>query len=197
MTDADLIRAVRAGDETALETLYERYLPSVWRYAFAHLAGQRAAAEDVVSETFLAAVRQVWRLKPEGGSLGGWLIGIARHKIGDVRRRRGRVKVGVPAESLPQEDGSHDPAASLEAAETRAQVAAVMDALSDDQRLALEWKYLDGVSVRQIARRMGRTEKAAETLLYRARQAFRQAMQRAERTSIPIRKRTSDEPSRG
>jgi len=179
MTDADLIRAVRAGEETALETLYERYLPSVWRYAFAQLAGHTSTAEDVVSETFLAAVRQIARLKPEGGSLGGWLIGIARHKIGDVRRRRARVKVGLPPESLPQEDASHDPSASLETAERRAQVAAVMDALPDDQRLALEWKYLDGLSVREIAHRMGRTDKAAETLLYRARQAFRETFERA------------------
>lgn len=179
MTDADLIRAVQAGNETALQTLYERYLPSVWRYAFAQLAGHTSAAEDVVSETFLAAVRQVGRLKPEGGSLGGWLIGIARHKIGDIRRRRGRVKTGVPAETVAKEDGSHDPAASLETAETRAQVAAVMDALPDDQRLALEWKYLDALSVREIARRMGRTEKAAETLLYRARNAFREAFEHA------------------
>ncbi len=179
MTDADLIRAVQAGDQAALGTLYERYLPSVWRYAFAQLAGHAGAAEDVVSETFLAAVRQVRRLKPEGGSLGGWLIGIARHKIGDVRRRRGRVKTGLPPDLPAQEDASHDPSASLETAETRAQVAAVMDALPDDQRLALEWKYLDRLPVRTIAHRMGRSEKAAEALLYRARHAFREAFERA------------------
>ena len=196
MTDADLIRAIQAGDETALETLYERHLPSVWRFAFAQLAGHASAAEDIVSETFLAAVRQISRLRPEGGSVGGWLIGIARHKIGDLRRRRGRVKVGVPPDLPAQEDASHDPSASLETAETRAQVAAVMDALPDDQRLALEWKYLDGLPVREIAHRMGRTEKAAETLLYRARNAFREAMARAERRGSPIQQRISDEHAR-
>lgn len=179
VTDADLIRAVQAGNERALETLYERYLPSVWRYAFAHLAGHASAAEDIVSETFLAAVGQISRLRPEGGSVGGWLIGIARHKIGDLRRRRGRVKTGVPAEPRAQDDETSDPSASLETAETRAQVAAIMDALPDDQRLALEWKYLDDLPVREIAHRMGRTEKAAETLLYRARNAFRETFERA------------------
>lgn len=178
MTDADLIRAIQAGNETALETLYERYLPSVWRYAFAQLAGHVAAAEDVVSETFLAAVRQVARLRPEGGSVGGWLIGIARHKVGDVRRRRGRVRTGPVPDEPARDDDADGPAAPLEAAETRAQVAAVMDGLPDDQRQALEWKYLDGLSVRDIARRLGRTEKAAETVLYRARNAFREAFER-------------------
>jgi DNA-directed RNA polymerase specialized sigma24 family protein len=71
-----------------------------------------------------------------------------------------------------------------------------MDALPDDQRLALEWKYLDGLPVREIAHRMGRTEKAAETLLYRARNAFREAMARAERRGSPIQQRISDEHAR-
>ena len=48
-----------------------------------------------------------------------------------------------------------------------------MDGLPDEERLALEWKYVDDLSVGQIADRLGRTEKAAESVLYRARRAFR------------------------
>ncbi|HUU09262.1 MAG TPA: sigma-70 family RNA polymerase sigma factor [Phycisphaerae bacterium] len=81
----------------------------------------------------------------------------------------------MPEEPARDADG---PAAPLEAAETRAQVAAVMDGLPDDQRQAMEWKYMDDLSVREIARRLGRTEKAAETVLYRARNAFREAFER-------------------
>jgi len=179
VTDADLIRAVRAGDAAALETLYRRYLPSVWRYAFAQLRGDAAATEDVVAETFLAAVRRIGRLKPGGGSVAGWLIGIARHKVGDVWRRRRRIHSGGAAETRAEATaGGIDPAAPLEAAETRARVAEALDALPDEQRIALEWKYLEGLSVREIARRLGRTEKATETVLYRARKAFREAYDR-------------------
>ncbi|MBE3069755.1 MAG: sigma-70 family RNA polymerase sigma factor [Planctomycetes bacterium] len=181
MSDADLIRAVQAGDEAALETLYERYLPSVWRYAFAQLAGHSSAAEDIVSETFLAAVRQVARLRPEGGSVGGWLVSIARHKIGDLRRQQARLAKAVATGGLGGGAGESDPSAPMESAETRGRVHTAMDALPDDQRLALEWKYVDGLSVREIADRMGRTEKAAETVLYRARGAFREAYERTER----------------
>ncbi len=176
MTDADLIRAIQSGDTAALDTLYRRYLPSVWRYAFARLRGDTAATEDVVSETFLAAVRRIDRLKPEGGSVAGWLIGIARHKIGDLWRRRRRVHTGGAAEDRAEATpGGIDPAVPLEAAETRARVAEVLDTLPDDQRMGLEWKHVEKLSVREIARRMGRTEKAAETVLYRARKAFREA----------------------
>jgi RNA polymerase sigma-70 factor (ECF subfamily) len=185
MTDADLIRAVQAGDETALEALYHRYLPAVWRYACSQLAGNVHAAEDVTSETFLAAVRQVGRLSPDAGSVAGWLIGIARHKVADLRRRRGRERIAgaEPAAGGIAGPGAADGPAAVEAAEVRARVKNVMDTLADDERLALEWKYLDGLSVREIALRLGRTEKAAEAVLYRARGAFRAAFERARPTA--------------
>jgi RNA polymerase sigma-70 factor (ECF subfamily) len=184
VTDPELIHAIQAGDETALDALYRRYLPSVWRYACSQLAGSVAAAEDVTSETFLAAVRQIGRLSPDGGSVVGWLLGIARHKVADVRRRRGREKT-VQAGPLVDPPGppADDGPAALESAETRASVRRIMDTLADDQRLALEWKYLDGLSVRQIARRLNRTEKAVEAVLYRARNAFRAAFDRARPTA--------------
>ena len=185
MTDTELIQAIRAGDETALEAIYHRYLPSVWRYACSQLAGNVPSAEDVVSETFLAAVRQIRGLRPEGGSVGGWLVGIARHKIADLRRRRGRERLSDadPAETGLPCPGAPDGAAAMETAETRASVKQAMDALADDERLALGWKYLDGLSVREIALRLGRTEKAAEAVLYRARNAFRTAFERVRPTA--------------
>ena len=182
MTDADLVRAIQAGDATALEALYQQHLPSVWRYAFAQLSGNSASAEDVVSETFLAAVRQIGSLAPEGGSVGGWLIGIARHKVQDLRRRAGRMRTTLEenlAAALPSHED--DPRAALEAAETRQCVGAIMDGMADEERTVLEWKYLDDLSVRQIAQRLGRSEKAVEASLYRARQAFRAAFERAQR----------------
>ena len=59
-------------------------------------------------------------------------------------------------------------------AETRAAVARVMVALEDEHRLVLEWKYVEGLSVRAMAQRLGRTEKAVEALMFRARAEFRQ-----------------------
>ena len=182
MTDAELILAIQAGDETALESLYTRYLPAVWRYAYAHLAGNVNAAEDVVSETFLAAVRQVAGLVPDAGSLGGWLIGIARHKVMDHRRRNVRMTVVAEPENTPSAPADRtDPGEALEAGETRACIASIMEHLDHEERLALEWKHVDGLAVREIALRLGRTEKAVEAILYRARSSFRAAYERAQR----------------
>lgn len=174
MTDSELLRQTQAGDKTALRTLYERYWPSVWRYAYAQVDGDCHAAEDVVSETFLAAVRTLDTLDAERVVFSGWLIGIARHKIADQRRR---ARLGERARNvvLQQSPETHEPdsAGRLEGMERRAKIATALDGLPAEERLVLEWKYLEDLSVRQIAGRLGRTEKAVEALLYRARHAFR------------------------
>jgi RNA polymerase sigma-70 factor, ECF subfamily len=133
----------------------------------ARLRADEAAARDAVSETFLAAMREIQRFDPQKGSVAAWLMGIARHKIADARRTR-------KLDELPDEAIMDcDPAAPAMLEETRIAVGRVMVDLGDDYRMALEWKYIDGLSVRDIASRIGRDEKATEALLYRAREEFR------------------------
>jgi RNA polymerase sigma-70 factor (ECF subfamily) len=182
LTDAELLRRVQAGDAEAWGALYERYLPTAWRYVYARVEGDRHLAEDIVSETILALVRQVNELDPDGGSLAAWLRQVARNKLSDHRRKSGRAARAdrVAAQSsLPQQAPSGG-ATSLETEETKAQVIGVMDELADEERLVLEWKYLEKLSVRKIAHRLGRTEKAAESLLYRARRSFRSLFDRVK-----------------
>jgi RNA polymerase sigma-70 factor, ECF subfamily len=175
LTDAELLRGVRAGDTTAWEQIYSRFLPTLWRYVYLRAGGDRHLAEDVVSETILALVRQISSLTPHDGNLSGWLTAVARNKLADHRRHAARAAASAAKvrddKSLPVVGDS--PGAALEAAETHKQVLVVMEGLPDEERLALEWKYIDGLSVGDIADRLGRTEKAVESVLYRARQSFR------------------------
>lgn len=171
MTDAELLRSAQAGDLLAWEQLYYRYLPMVWRYVYLRVGGDKHLAEDVVSETVLALVRQISSLTPGDGNLSGWLLAVARNKIGDHRRYVARGAFAATAESKDQI--SMIPHNSLEEAETCKQVIAVMEQLPNEERLVLEWKYLEDLSVTEIATRLGRTEKAIESELYRARRSFR------------------------
>ncbi len=175
LTDAELLRGVQVGDLSAWEQLYRRYLPTVWRYVYLHVNGDKHLAEDIVSETVLALVRQVSQLAPGDGNLSGWLIAVARNKLGDQRRKIARAALLAKAagESKLAAADNVAPAASFEAAETRRQVLAVLDRLTDEERLVLEWKYLEELSVGEIAGRLGRTEKAVESVLFRARRSFR------------------------
>jgi RNA polymerase sigma-70 factor, ECF subfamily len=65
--------------------------------------------------------------------------------------------------------------------DVRSRFAEVMDRLPDDERLVLEWKYLEDLPVREIAGRLGRSEKAVESVLYRARRSFRSMFERVHK----------------
>jgi len=173
---------VQNGDLSAWRALYDRHLPTLWRYVYAWTGGDYPLAEDVVSETVLALVAAIGNLDPEGGSLNGWLARVARNKLHDHRRKENRAVRAAVTVGHRDRSVDFEPAAALEEAETRAQVLAVMAQLGDEDRLALECKYLEGLSVREIASRLGRTEKAAESILLRARRSFRRLFERVSKS---------------
>jgi RNA polymerase sigma-70 factor (ECF subfamily) len=173
LTDADLLLAARRGDAEAWRTLHERYLPAVWRQAYALVADVHAA-EDITSETMLALLRGIDRVDAEAPKIAGWLAAVVRFKAADYQRTviRARQKLTVVAMTAAEGE-STSPSAPLEVAETREAVLSVLDQLPERQRTVLEWKYLDSLGVREIADRLGETEKAVEAVLYRARREFR------------------------
>jgi RNA polymerase sigma-70 factor (ECF subfamily) len=160
--------------------LYQQYLPLVWRYAYAQCRRNVHLAEDVVSDTLLALVKALPTLDPEKGSFGAWLTQVLRHKIADHRRRRSvewtQVTPLADWNAVADQREREGPVA-LETGEV---VAAVMLRLDDEERLVLEWKYIEGLSVRQMGQRLGRTEKAIESLLFRARRSFQACLARLE-----------------
>jgi RNA polymerase sigma factor (sigma-70 family) len=191
LTDADLVRRARGGDAEAWRTLYQRYLPAVWRQAYALVADVHTA-EDITSETMLALLRGIGRLESDGSSVASWLRTVVRCKAADhhrkVFRTRDRLPIAVGGSGDCLVDSN--PCEPLEVEETRAHVLSVLDKMPERQRIVLEWKYLEGLRVREMAERLGETEKAVETVLYRARIGFRKLFEqerqgRAEVTRLP------------
>ncbi len=188
MTDAELIRRARERNSEAAEsssaawnTLSKRYLPLVWRYAYA-LLDDVHGAEDVVSETMLALLRNIDQIDDEAPKISAWLRSVVRHKIADHHRRTYRVKDHLSRVAVEHErrDGPEDPSAPLTLEERKKQITAILEGLPERQRLALEWKYVEGMRVREIATRLGETEKAVEATLYRARREFRRMYEVSE-----------------
>jgi RNA polymerase sigma-70 factor (ECF subfamily) len=176
LTDVELLYGAQRGDAEAWRTLYGRYLPFVWRQAHA-LLGDPHAAEDVASEVMLALLRNIQNLESEVPKLGGWLRTVVRCKAADHQRAliRTRAKMAATATRLAADD-SHtqlSPSAPLEVVEIKSRVHLALDSLPERQRMVLEWKYLEGLAVRDMAERLGETEKAVESVLYRARREFR------------------------
>jgi RNA polymerase sigma-70 factor (ECF subfamily) len=153
--------------------LYDRALPEVYGYLLARCRSV-PVAEDLTSETFLAAVRAI-----EEGTVPhlsvAWLIGVARHKLVDHWRRLAREEAKLSlVGGEPDVDDPWD--AQLEAARARE----VLDSLGPHHRGALVLRYVDGLPVREVADHLDRTEHATEALLVRARRAFRAAYEGGE-----------------
>lgn len=162
--------AVAAGDDRAWRAWYEAEYAPLEGYVLWRCGGLRDLADDVLQDTWLVAVRRVRRFDPEAGSFGGWLRGIAANVLrGHLRTRRRHDGRRAP---MP-EVGADDPAVIDR--ERAGRVARALVALPDRYEAALRMKYLDRMSVAEIAADWGDTEKAVESVLARARAAFREA----------------------
>jgi RNA polymerase sigma-70 factor (ECF subfamily) len=148
--------------------LYDRALPEVYGYLKPR-CGDFALAEDLTAETFLAACDAVDRARVDDMTV-GWLIGIARHKLADHWRREARHERRLRAVA-EQTEAIDDP---WEAQIDAATIERVLASLSAVNRLALTLRYLDGLSVPDVASLLGRTIAATDQVLVRARMQFRQ-----------------------
>jgi RNA polymerase sigma-70 factor (ECF subfamily) len=164
--------AVLAGDGTAWRAWYDEHFTRLADYARWWCGGLADLAEDVIQETWLTAVRRLRSFDPARGPFFGWLCGIAANAARNaVRGRRRFLRRARPLEAAPHPPAPDD----VPAREKAERVAAALAALPDRYESALRAKYLDRQTVEQIAAERGETPKAVESLLTRARQAFREA----------------------
>jgi RNA polymerase sigma-70 factor, ECF subfamily len=130
--------------------------------------------EDLVQEFFLAAWRSLGNFRGEA-SLHQWLRGIARHKVEDYYRKRLRepeVRVEIE-EALPELTVIPRYEEQLDRASNLQKTYRVLARLPETYGLVLLWRYLEQRSAREMAQRTGKSEKAIERLLARAREHFR------------------------
>jgi RNA polymerase sigma-70 factor (ECF subfamily) len=173
--EANLRRRVLAGDDSAWEELYAESFEAVWVAVSRRVGPDRHRIEDVVGETWLVAVRRIASFDPAAGSFLGWLHGIAdlvhRNARRSWARREGRSRQPLAAaEALPVAGGGR-----AAAEEARELVEASFASIPERYREVLREKYLDELPVEEIARRRESTPKAVESLLSRARGAFRES----------------------
>jgi RNA polymerase sigma-70 factor (ECF subfamily) len=156
-----------------LLALYDQAVPQVYGYLLPR-CGSVTLAEDLTAETFLAAVAAVKRHTVAQMTI-AWLVGVARHKLVDHWRRQVREERNlrlVHDDAAPDEDPWDE---RLDVAHARD----VLEKLGPHHRAALTLRYLDGLSVPEVADHLGRGVHATEALLVRARVAFRRAYEGA------------------
>lgn len=169
--------AVLAGDERAWRAWYDACYADLERYALWRCGGRRDRADEAVQETWLTAVKRIRRFDPELGSFAAWLHGIAANVIRNHLRRAWAWQLRNTALI---EDVAADVGQTAAERERAERVACALAELSERYERVLRAKYLDGLEVTAIAERWGESPKAVESLLTRARQAFRAAYERQE-----------------
>lgn len=176
-----LVRRMCVGDEEAFDTFAATYLPGLYRFAAARLTRDLDLVPDLVQTAVAKAIDRLDRFRGDS-ALFTWLCACLKNEIASHYRRVSRRPVEVELDDAVQavaeaRDERAQPEAEerlleIEAAEL---VHAALDAVPERYARALEWKYLEGLPVAEIASRLGSTPKAAESLLGRARVAFRDA----------------------
>jgi RNA polymerase sigma-70 factor, ECF subfamily len=179
-SDAELMARAGRGDREAFARLVSRHQASVFRFARA-LASSQPNAEDILQETFLAALKGAPGFRGDA-PVRSWLFSIARH----AAARQGRRHVGEPDrfESLEPLDtlgveagwGSEDPEALVIAAQHRAGVASALEALPGDDREVLILRDLEGLSGEETAAALGTSLASMKSRLHRARLRFAAAL---------------------
>jgi RNA polymerase sigma-70 factor (ECF subfamily) len=177
-----LVQALRRREPAAHAELCARFGRRLHRFLALRLHGDRQLAEELMVQTLADAARNIGRFDPRRSSLQAWLFGIARRQVlGELRRQQRRKSVPesaqVPIEAVPEESLTEDPSNALAArVAAQRQVAALRAHLSDMEMEALLLHCVHGLSVVEIARVLGRSERAANSLLHRARQKARERL---------------------
>ena len=179
--DLALVKRMMQGDEDAFERFFASSFPPLYRFAAARLP-EPEAAEEAVQAALSRAVLKLGTYRGEAALL-TWLHTFCRHEISawyEKHARRSREidlveelpEIRAALESLARDADPHE---HLRRDELRRLVQATLDALPARYGDALEWKYIDGLAVAEIAERLAVGVKAAESTLTRARNAFREA----------------------
>lgn len=193
MNNAELMDGLRKRDPGAARYLNDCFVPSVWRFVFFRVNRDRHLTEDIVAETVLALMSAV-NDETMIESPAAWLRTVALRRIQDHYRAAARVQHLIDRVQSPSVGSDQqDPALQHDQALDRQEVREAMETLPEHYRMALEWKYVDQLSVAVIATRFGTTEKGAEALLFRARRALRNQLQSEHSPATPTTSKP-DEP---
>ena len=164
---ADLVARAQGGDADAFGLLYDRYLDLVYRYVY-YRVGAKVLTEDLVSETFLRALRRIGTFEWQGRDFAAWLITIARNIVAD-HYKSGRFRLEVStADMLDADRATEGPENEVLEGITNVTLLDAVKKLNGEQQECVVLRFLQGMSVLETAQAMGKSEGAIKALQYRA-----------------------------
>jgi RNA polymerase sigma-70 factor (ECF subfamily) len=183
--DLAVAKRLLAGDEAAFRAVFDDYFPRLYRFAMPRVEGDGEKAREIVQQAFCRAFERLETYRGEA-SLYGWILQICRNALIDrARRQQTRpqplnlsesgdgLEAIMEAIRAPESDQPEHRAARLELLQL---IQSTLDYLPSHYCDVLEWKYIENNSLKEIAEMLDIAPKAAESLLTRARKAFREAI---------------------
>jgi RNA polymerase sigma-70 factor (ECF subfamily) len=183
LEDRRLVKRLLAHDREAFNAFFDGYFPRLYRFARTRLGDQPDTTKEIVQVTLTKAIRKLATYRGEA-ALFTWLCTICRHEIAEHYERVARerrhvvltedepdIRAAVEAIAAPESD---EPESNFRRLETTRLIQVALDQLPANYGNALEWKYLYGYSVEEIAAKLGVGLEAAQSLLARATRAFQE-----------------------
>jgi RNA polymerase sigma-70 factor (ECF subfamily) len=186
LDDKRFVKQLLGGDERAFDRFFEEHYARLYRFALARLSDDPEAAREVAQITLTRALRKLHTYRAES-ALFTWLCAICRNETSEWLRNQARYREHVVLiEDFPEVEAVVDtcqappdpgPEANYRRTESIRLIQVAMDRLPPHYGDVLEWKYIEGRSVKEIAGRLQLGQEATQSLLARARRAFGEVYQ--------------------
>ncbi len=181
LDDRKLAKQLLAGDARAFDRFFDENFARLYRFAIVRMSDDPEAAKDVVQTTLSRAIRKLHTFRAESAMF-TWLCAICRNEIKDWFRKQGRYREHVVlVEDFPEVQAAVDsfqapaadsPEREYQRVEMLRLIQVALDRLPAKYGNVLEWKYVEGHSVKEIAARLDISTEATQSLLARAKRAF-------------------------
>lgn len=181
LDDKRLVKQLLAGDQRAFDRFFADNFARLYRFASVRLNDDPEGAREVVQIALTRAVRKMHTYRAES-ALFTWLCAICRNEISDWLRHQSRyrdhivlvedfpdVQAAVDSFQAPHTDS---PERHYQRVEALRLIQVALDRLPANYGNVLEWKYVEGHSVKEIAVRLQIGTEATQSLLARAKRAF-------------------------
>jgi RNA polymerase sigma-70 factor (ECF subfamily) len=175
-TDVELLAGAATGEPVAVRVLLDLAGPTVYGFVFARVGGRSDAADDLVQETFVEAVRSAHTFRGDA-RVTTWLCTIARRRVArfyETERREELARSGLSVVVGDEEQEIWDEAAD------RDEIIRGLGRLPALHRQVLVLKYLDGLAVEEVATAVGRSRVQTQSLLQRARAGLKRELERRD-----------------
>jgi len=181
LEDKKLVKQLLGGDQRMFDRFFEENFARLYRFALMRLPNDTEGAREVVQITLTKAIRKLHTYRAES-ALFTWLCAICRNEASDWLRKQGRYRQHIVlTEDLPevqaavvslQMPAEESPERTYQRVETIRLIQVALDRLPARYGDVLEWKYVEGHSVKEISARLDIGTEAAQSLLARAKRAF-------------------------